>query len=52
MGMAPLASCQDRIPKMENEAPAQEQSQPARAVAVVLPQDGADFTVKKGDIIE
>ena len=52
MGMAPLASCQDRIPKMENEAPAQEQSQQARAVAVVLPQDGADFTVKKGDIIE
>lgn len=52
VGIVPLVSCQDRIPKKEIEAPTQEQSQPTRVVALELPQDGADFTIKKGDVIE
>lgn len=51
-GLALLASCRDRIPKIDEEVPIQEESQPARLAAVVLPQDGGDFTIKTGEVIE
>lgn len=57
LGIAPLAPCQYRItPTPERKAPterkAPNEKESTRVVAVVLPQDGGDFTVNKGDVIK